>query len=35
MLFVVECEQTKWEMFQQAKEKVELAGGTHFRGGYE
>ncbi|MEK7359320.1 MAG: CpsD/CapB family tyrosine-protein kinase [Planctomycetota bacterium] len=27
MLFVVECEQTKWEMFQQAKEKVELAGG--------
>lgn len=27
MLFVVECEKTKWEMFQQAKEKVELAGG--------
>ena len=27
ILFVVECEQTKWEMFQQAKEKVELAGG--------
>lgn len=27
MLFIVECEQTKWEMFQQAKEKVELAGG--------
>ena len=27
ILFAVECEQTKWEMFQQAKEKVELAGG--------
>ncbi|MEK9179186.1 MAG: CpsD/CapB family tyrosine-protein kinase [Patescibacteria group bacterium] len=27
LLFVVECEKTKWEMFQQAKEKVEMAGG--------
>ena len=28
IVFVVECEKTRWEIFQQAKEKLEMAGGN-------
>lgn len=28
VVFVIECEKTKWEVLQQAKEKIENAGGN-------
>jgi capsular exopolysaccharide synthesis family protein len=28
LVFVVECEKTKWDMLQEAKEKIEMVGGN-------